>query len=230
MQKEFIGKGIDGSVFKITDDKNKVLIFKASNQKKHIEYEEYIHFRIYDLVNCKKYIVKPIELSKPSKKEILNLVKFKYGYAMEYVEGVTLHDAMKMITNSKEYNSIRKQLIDSFTCLWKNGFIHGDSHLKNILVYATSCNSVQIKIIDFGFSTMFSVPSKLNTKQKLLQWFKERWHVILERKRIKKGNPDSMYLDINFIPVFAESHQNVLRKQNMRWSSIKNPSTLIPLV
>ena len=43
MYSEFIGKGIDGSVFKITDDENKVFIFKASNRKKRIEYEEYIN-------------------------------------------------------------------------------------------------------------------------------------------------------------------------------------------
>ena len=220
MHSEFIGKGIDGSVFKITDDENKVFIFKASNRKKNIEYEEYIHFHIYDKINCKKYIVKPMKLSPIIKKEILKLVKFKYGYAMEYIKGVTLHRAFQMITNGKEYNIIRKQLVESFTCLWKNGFIHGDSHMKNILVYVSSRDLIKIKIIDFGFSKSFSVPAKLNTKEELLQWFKEGWPVILKQKRIKKGNPDSMYININFLPVFAKSHKNLLKDKNKQWSSL----------
>ena len=102
--------------------------------------------------------MKPIELTKTKKKEILKLIKFKYGYAMKYVEGITLYDALKIITESKDYNIIRKQLIESFTCLWKNGYIHGDSHMKNILVYTSSSDLIpRIKIIDFGFSTSFSV-------------------------------------------------------------------------
>ena len=123
MYKDFVGHGLDGSVFKITDD-NAVFIFKASNKKKQIEYEEYIHFHIYNKVNCKKYIVKPLELTKKKKKEITSLVGFKYGYAMQYIHGITLFNAYKLFKNSKEYNVINKQLIESFTCLWRNGFIH----------------------------------------------------------------------------------------------------------
>ena len=223
MYSEFIGKGIDGSVFKITDDENKVFIFKASNRKKRIEYEEYIHIHIYDKINCKKYIVKPIELTSIIKKEILKLVEFKYGYAMEYINGVTLYETLKMMTNAngKEYNIIRKQLIGAFTCLWKNGFIHGDSHMKNILVYVSSRGLIKIKIIDFGFSKSFLVPAKLNTKEELLQWFKEGWPEILKQRRVKKGNPDSMYININFLPVFAKSHKNLLKDKNIQWSSLK---------
>ena len=222
IQHNFVGKGIDGSVFKIYDH-NKVYIFKVSNKKKQIEYEEYIHFDIYNKVNCKKYIVKPIELTKTKKTEILKLIKFKYGYAMEYVEGITLHDAFKMITNAHDYNIIRKQLIESFTCLWKNGFIHGDSHMKNILVYPSKRSlNPKIKIIDFGFSKSFSVPTNLNNKGDMLKWFEKRWAIILQQKRIKKGNPDSMYININFIPVFAESHKRILKEKNKQWwTSIK---------
>ena len=92
--------------------------------------------------------------------------------------------------------------------------------MKNILVYVSSRDLIKIKIIDFGFSKSFSVPAKLNTKEELLQWFKEGWPVILKQKRIKKGNPDSMYININFLPVFAKSHKNLLKDKNKQWSSL----------
>ena len=86
--------------------------------------------------------------------------------------------------------------------------------MRNILVYPPSKGLIpKIKIIDFGFSTSFSVPTKLYTKDDLLIWCKNRWPVILNKKRIKIGNPDSMYINTNFLPVFADSHKSILKNR-----------------
>ena len=97
MYYSFIGKGIDGSLFKIQDDIGRVFVFKASHQKRQIEYEEKIHFHIYNMINCKKYIVKPLKLDNNIKAQITKSIGFKHGYAMEYIEGVTLLKAFQMM-------------------------------------------------------------------------------------------------------------------------------------
>ena len=217
-----IGAGIDGDVFKITLNNKKPFVFKIGD-KHTIQNEEVMHNNIYDKLKCKKSFVKPLKLSNDLKKIIYKRFKIdknEHGYAMEYVEGVTLREFYAQIKNSKMFSTISKQLQTTFKCLWKQGFIHGDAHMGNIMVTFYK-GEPKIKLFDFGFSMKFNTPISINDDKELLKWFRTKWKRILTYKNVPKGNPDSIYLNINFLPFFAENNKTLMKLKYNEMSSVK---------
>jgi serine/threonine protein kinase len=224
MKYSLIGKGIDGQVYKIKES-NKVYAFKVGLAQQMRE-EEYHHFLIYNTIKCKRAIIKPLKLSIQKCNFILeslgkDIAKY-HGYAMEYVKGETLRTflAKKSLTSS-DYISVRKQINGKLRCLWSSGFVHGDTHMKNIIVTQTKGGKPRVKLFDFGFS-LESNPPKCITKKCILEWFNDRWKKVLLRRNIQKGNPDSMYLKLNMLPFYANKNQNLLRYlQNIKFKNVK---------
>lgn len=218
---ESIGSGIDGDIYKVTEKNKKPFVIKAGD-KMQIQQEEIIHNMIYNKVSCKRSFVKPLQLSSKLRLYLhrtLDLDDTEHLYAMEYVDGFTLRMFLKNITSRPLYNKVLSQVKNSMKCLWKAGFIHGDAHMKNILVMFSK-GTPKIKIFDFGFSMKFNSP-KIKDEKHLLIWFESKWKNILQSKMINKGNPDTVYFNLNFLPFFAEHNKHLLKNKQKENSSIK---------
>lgn len=215
-----IGQGRDGEVYKITDGK-KVYTYKIGNEEE-MNAEKKLHFHIYDSIKCKSVIVKPIELTPEKEQEIKKITKKDRvkkrlsGYAMEYIDGITLRDYLRQLSlSATNYSSVKKQLQNGFKCLWSHGFIHGDAHMGNVMVTMTKTGKPKVKIFDFGFTIQCTAPT-CKSDEELLKWFQIRWKRVLTYKYITKGNPDSMYLKLNMIPVFVNFNRKYLNLLNTK--------------
>ena len=208
-----LSKGVHGTVYKVTND-GRTFAFKVFT---HESEEEEMHSLIYKTVNCKRFIVKPLQIDENLKKTILRRKRKKYGYAMEYVDGIALHEFLKD-SEVTDKIQIREQIQRVFKCMWSHGFIHGDAHTDNIIVQYKNQKPV-IKVFDFGYSAIFAKPKK---SEDLLSWFLKHWKSVLKQHRVKKSNPNSMYFDPSLVEVFAKGDVKVVKKLlKLRPASIK---------
>ncbi len=88
-----------------------------------------------------------------------NLVKhLNHGFqdgkpflVMEFVEGLTLNDWLKVNKSSKDIANLLLQLLEALKYIHSNGVVHRDLKPANIIVIETM-NGNHLKIIDFGFA------------------------------------------------------------------------------
>ena len=209
-----LSKGVHGTVYKVTNN-GRTFAFKVFE---HESDEEKMHSLIYKTVNCKRFIVKPLQIDENLKQTILRRKRKKYGYAMDYVDGITLDTFLKD-SEVTDRIQIREQIQRVFKCMWSHGFIHGDAHTDNIIVQYKNEKPV-IKVFDFGYSAMFARPKK---SEDLLSWFLKHWKSVLKQHRLKKSNPNSLYFDPSLVDVFANGDVKVVKKLlKLRPASIKS--------
>lgn len=219
-----IAKGPNGTIVYMKRDNRRSIVKIGKRGIITREYEN--HVNVYERVSmgCKKHIVKPYELNEENIRPYIErfMRNGEIAYEMEYIHGVTLRDYLKTATKEQK-KDILKQTEEAFTCIWKVGYIHGDAHLGNIMVVNTT-NGPMIKIIDFGYTVKVKTPKqRIETKPKLLKWFRQEWKKVLKYKRIEKGNPNSVIVEPNHIPFFYKPNQNLLKNvmSQKKKSSIK---------
>ena len=183
----FVGSGVFGKIYKVKQGK-KTFAFKISSKKEH-----FLHALIYNTVNCKRFIVKPLRVALSDRKIIHQKAKEKkYGYPIEYLDGRSLID---FVNDSKVPRQdklvVREQIRKAILCLWSHGFIHGDLHPGNIMVVYKRKKPVA-KIIDFGLAYLYEKPKKTQDKS---EWFKNKWKEHLKYAKQSVGNPNSLFID-----------------------------------
>jgi serine/threonine-protein kinase len=80
---------------------------------------------------------------------VINICGF-YGYVLEYMEGKTLESIIfreKRVFNREEFYDIGKRLIEITAYLHKNGVVHRDIRIPNIIM-----QDGIVKLIDFGLA------------------------------------------------------------------------------
>jgi serine/threonine protein kinase len=111
--------------------------------------------------------------------------------------GITL-DQWIETPQAKDQKKVRKVvrgIRKALYCLWTAGFIHGDMHLRNVMV---NPKSQGIKIIDFGMSRgvnkrspKYRGPSNLGELRPVFkEWFWHQFKKVLKTHGFNKGNPD----------------------------------------
>ena len=72
-------------------------------------------------------------------------------FVMEYLSGGTLKEKLSNVTTEAEANVILKSLLQCIQFLHKQGIMHRDLKLDN-LMYKTNGDLTSVKIIDFGLA------------------------------------------------------------------------------
>ena len=74
---------------------------------------------------------------------------------MEYIEGLTLSEWLKLNESSKDIANLLIQLLEALKYIHSNGVVHRDLKPANIIIIKT-LNGNHLKIIDFGFARWFN--------------------------------------------------------------------------
>lgn len=198
-----IGKGAYGTIYLLS---NNTVVKVAEDAKE----ERSKHYILWNKLSkdCKKYFVKPVDLPKNCRS-----TNPRYSiHAMEYVKGVNMHDYIKynlLINNKKEIKVATKALKDAIMCLWRNGFIHMDLHLRNVLVTRNG-----IKIIDFGMSEIVTPLKAPKTKKDIEKWFSEKYITKLNILGFKATNPNLYAYGIKKHKMFYKPNQELFNKMH----------------
>lgn len=189
-------KSINGKKYAVKDTIN-----SENNNNLRIERNIHINF-FYSLPSYyKRFFVKPYYVQFEGEKK-----RHNYKYAMEIVPSVkTAHDYLDYLYRNNMFIKLKiviRRIRHSLYVLWKNDIIHGDLHLKNILI---NTKSNMPKIIDFGLvqKSKFKIPLKtLKTRgtthleilnKKIDKWFKREFKRISESSNMTISNPNAIF-------------------------------------
>ena len=202
-----LGRGVSGEVALFVDPKtHRKFAIKYSKNNKLLK-EAMLHFDLYNKLpsSCKQFISKPF---KPTKAMIASLPGY-YIHAMEYIDGAELKSYLISKQFSKKVKMcLIKQLRKIILCLWKNGFIHADLHLHNVMVVKTKTkiNKLNIKLIDFGHSKKVVPLRKVSEKKR---WFQNQWDLYLNEQKYPVGNPNIVVFGTK-LPMYAKTHKKII--------------------
>ena len=137
-----------GSVYKVLDKHNKIVLAMKVISKETISYQD-----------DEKIFLKEIEiLTKLEHPNIIRIIEYytddiNYYIIMEYIEGGELYDVItkfQTLTESKAVY-IMKQILCAINYLHSFNIVHRDIKPENMLVESTSKDDkINIKLIDFG--------------------------------------------------------------------------------
>lgn len=95
-----------------------------------------------------------------------------YDIVMEYCKGGSLLDRINNLSQENKFFSeseaavIIRQILSALNYAHKNGIVHRDVKLENVLFLDENTNSLTVKLIDFGLSAYFEKGIK-TMKEKL---------------------------------------------------------------
>lgn len=82
--------------------------------------------------------------------------QYEYGIAiMEYVDGVDLWTILTSKTHVPLLQAVRQSAM-ALAALHSHGIVHGDYHSPNILFFNDTNRNVQVAVIDFTYSSVFT--------------------------------------------------------------------------
>lgn len=134
------------------------------------------------------------------KNEIANLIKMKKNFendkfiyipkvyweffkknifVIEYLDGITITNKIKLNFNNFDLNFITKKLVDLFyTQSFKHRFFHADLHPGNILVSKNNFNKIIIILIDFGIVSTLEKDEVFYLAENILAFTKKDYRKI----------------------------------------------------
>ena len=213
IDKQLIGQGAYGKIYKITEPSRATYVLKVATDAKE---ERAKHIALWNTIDesCRKYFIKPLKLPAycvPSSK--------RYSlHAMQYISGVNMHDYVThqlALGNKFVVKLVKDQLKKAIMCMWKSGFVHMDLHMRNVLVVKDG-----IKILDFGLSEKVTPLKSPKTKKDLVKWFTEKYEKTLKKLGFNASNPNLYAYGIKKHPMFYKPNQKLYNNLH-KLSSIK---------
>ena len=184
------GVGSYGVVYNVTID-GKPYVVKVDRRNWLLKREMAIHTEIYNALGarCKRFVPAPYVPKDGDVVDMLDhlrrLVGGKRAFAMEYVDGVTLHTFVSRTKDYAKLSAVRENLKKAVMCLWKAGYIHADLHMANVMV----ARNLDVKIIDFGYASRVD-PLLKTDRASVRAWFASHWAPIKQMWRLADMNPN----------------------------------------
>lgn len=208
-----IGQGAYGIVYLFTDKSGHKSVIKVAKDAKE---ERAKHLVLWSTLPdaCKQYFAKPLPIPRSC-----GTSDNKYGiHAMEYLQGVNMHDYVKYCLAIGDKESVKlviNKLKDAVMCLWRSGFIHMDLHMRNVII-----THKNIKIIDFGLSERVTPLKTPKTKKDVIVWFTEKYQKSLDKLGFNATNPNLYAYGIKKHKMYYKPNQKLFNQLH-KLSSVK---------
>ena len=160
--RESLGKGGYGNVFKAYKKNSNEQFAVKVIQKSKIQSKDYKYIsqeiNILKLIKKAnhKNVIKPYEIYENS--EFIFII-FEYVPLGDLKEFLLKHESLICV---KRIKKISYQILSAVHYLHKIGLVHRDLKLNNIMCMLDSDNNINIKLIDFGFSTITAKHQSMN--------------------------------------------------------------------
>ena len=148
--------------------------------------ERTIHRKLYSLLPnaCKRYFPKIHKYDKDQ--------RGRHIIVIDYIEGETLYEYLNRGIDIGRKKDLLRNIQSAIKCMWKSGIVHGDLHVKNVMV---NPRTGDITIIDFGFAIHVKKFTNAINRKGINKWINQTIPEFIKNKT-SVGNPEFIYFGL----------------------------------